>query len=331
MQDRSRPPQVAVVIPCYKVIDHILGVIAGIGPECQRIYVVDDCCPDRSGDFVQQHCRDPRVKILRHDSNQGVGGAVMTGYRAALADHCDIVVKIDGDGQMDPALLPRFVAPIVDGTADYTKGNRFFHLDSLKVMPRARLIGNALLSLLTKLSTGYWNIFDPTNGYTAIHAKVLRELPLDKLSRRYFFESDLLFRLSILRAVVTDIPMHARYGDEVSNLRIGRIVGEFLRKHLRNFAKRVFYNYYLRDMSLASLQLPLGCALLSFSLLFGGYHWWLSWHSGVAAPTGTVILAALSLLLGVQFVLAFLAHDIAATPQRVLHTLLPDSEPPVSR
>ena len=314
---------VAVVIPSYKVTEHILAVIAAIGSECQHIYVVDDACPDRSGTFVREKCRDSRVKVLTHERNQGVGGAVITGYQAALADGCEIIVKIDGDGQMDPALLPYFIAPILRGEADYTKGNRFFHLDGLKSMPGIRLFGNAVLSLLTKLSAGYWDLMDPTNGYTAIHAGVLRLLPLEKLSKRFFFESDMLFRLNIIRAVVLDIPMQARYGDEVSNLKISKIAGEFFWKHLRNFCKRIFYNYYLRDMALASLQLPLGLAFSVFSLLFGGWHWWLSWQTGVAAPLGTVMLAALSALFGVQFLLGFLGHDIGATPRQVLHKRLP--------
>lgn len=324
-------PMIAVVIPCYKVIDHILGVIAGIGPECAHIYVVDDCCPHHSGAWVQQHCHDPRVRVLVHETNQGVGGAVISGYRAALADGCQIIIKLDGDGQMDPALLPAFAAPLIAGEADYCKGNRFYYLDSVRAMPGVRLFGNAVLSLLTKLSSGYWDVFDPTNGYTAIHADVLRLLPLDKLSRRYFFETDMLFRLNIVRAVVVDVPMHARYGDEVSNLRISRIIGEFLWKHLRNFGKRVVYNYYLRDMSLASLQLPIGVALLLFSLLFGGSHWLQSWQSGVPAPVGTVMLAALSLLIGIQFILAFLAQDIASVPRRVLQRRIAPAIPPAGR
>lgn len=330
MQDSNNDMHVAVVIPCFKVVDHILAVIAGIGPECHRIYVVDDCCPQQTGELVKQQCRDGRVKVLTHASNQGVGGAVMTGYQAALADDCTIVVKLDGDGQMDPLLLPLIIAPLLQREADYSKGNRFYYLDSLKSMPLMRLIGNAALSFFTKLSAGYWDIFDPTNGYTAIHADVLRHLPLEKISRRFFFESDMLFRLNILRAVVVDVPMHARYGEEVSNLRIGSIAGEFLWKHLRNFCKRVIYNYYLRDMSLASIELPLGCLLLLFSLLFGGYHWHQSWQSGVAAPVGTVVLAAITLLIGLQLVLAFLAYDIAATPKRVLQGRLARTVPPVT-
>jgi len=252
------PVQIAVVIPSYKVINHILGVIDGMGSDIHRIYVVDDCCPMNSGDFVEANCTDPRVVVLRHVENQGVGGAVMTGYRAAIEDGIDIIVKVDGDGQMDPALIPSFVSPIIAGEADYTKGNRFFDLERIAQMPKLRLFGNAGLSFLTKLSSGYWDLFDPTNGFTAIHRDVARHLPMGRISKRYFFETDMLFRLSTLRAVVLDVPMHAKYGDEVSNLKISQVLSEFLFKNLRNFGKRVFYNYYLRNLSLASFELPAG-------------------------------------------------------------------------
>jgi glycosyltransferase involved in cell wall biosynthesis len=306
---------VAVVIPCFRVKAHVLSVLAGIGSEVERIYVVDDACPEATGDHVERSCTDPRVRVLRHAQNLGVGGAVMTGYRAALSDGFDIVVKLDGDGQMDPALLPDFVQPIREGIADYTKGNRFFNLEAVESMPRVRLVGNAVLSFLTKFSSGYWQLFDPTNGYTAIHRDVAHYLPFDKISRRYFFETDMLFRLNTLRAVVIDIPMDARYGDEVSNLKIGRILPEFMWKHVCNTFKRVFYNYYLRDMSIASVELPLGVLLLLFGVSFGTYHW--TGHGGrELASAGTVMLAALPTLIGVQSLLAFLNYDIAATPHR---------------
>lgn len=310
---------IAVVIPSYKVTRHILDVIAGVGPEVDRIYVVDDCCPDGSGAHVRQHCRDPRVVVIEHEQNQGVGGAVITGYRAAIADGARVIVKVDGDGQMNTGLIPDFVAPILAGEADYTKGNRFFNLERIRAMPPLRLFGNAALSFMTKLSSGYWDLFDPTNGYTAIHADAARFLPFDKISRRYFFESDMLFRLNTLGAVVVDVPMDAVYGDEVSNLKVSRVVTEFAAKHLRNFVKRLFYNYYLRNMSLASVELPLGLLLLLFGIVYGGGHWWASARQGVATPAGTVMVAALPLIMGVQLVLAFLAYDIAAVPRRPLH------------
>jgi glycosyltransferase involved in cell wall biosynthesis len=311
--------RVAVVIPSYKVTRHILGVIAGIGPEVARIYVVDDKCPDGSGAFVRANCQDPRVTVIEHEQNQGVGGAVMSGYRAAIADGAAVIVKLDGDGQMDASLIPDFVAPILAGEADYTKGNRFFDLERIGSMPPMRLFGNAVLSFLTKLSSGYWDLFDPTNGYTAIHADAARYLPFDKISRRYFFETDMLFRLNTLGAVVTDVPMDAVYGDEVSNLKISRIVTEFAAKHARNFFKRLFYNYYLRNMSLASIELPLGVASLLFGLVFGITHWIDATRHNQATPAGTVMVAALPVIMGVQLILAFLAYDIASVPRRPLH------------
>ena len=230
--------RIAVVIPCYKVSAHILGVIQKIGSEVDTIFVVDDCCPEKSGALVESDCADPRVRVIFHPINQGVGGAVMSGYRAATAGGADVIVKVDGDGQMDPGLISAFIAPIIAGEADYTKGNRFFNLEEIQAMPKNRLFGNAVLSFMTKLSSGYWDLFDPANGYTAIHVDVARHLPFGKISSRYFFETDMLFRLNTLRAVVVDIPMDAKYGDEVSNLKISHVVGEFLIKHVRNFSRR---------------------------------------------------------------------------------------------
>lgn len=312
-------PKVAVVIPSYRVTAHILGVIAGMGPEITRIYVVDDTCPDGSGDLVKQRCTDPRVTVIYHAKNQGVGGAVMTGYRAAIADGMAVIVKVDGDGQMDARLIPSFINPILAGEADYTKGNRFFDLEQIGAMPPMRLFGNAVLSFMTKLSSGYWDLFDPTNGFTAIHAEVARHLPFDKISQRYFFETDMLFRLNTLRAVVVDVPMDASYGDEVSNLKISKVVTEFLAKHIRNFGKRIFYNYYLRNMSVASIELPLGLLMLFLGSGYGLWHWIMSARAGTATAPGTVMVAALPILMGVQFILAFMSHDVASVPSRPLH------------
>jgi len=313
---------VAVVIPSYKVTDHVLAVISNIGVECDFIYVVDDCCPDNSGKHVETNCLDKRVKVLFNEKNTGVGGAVMRGYQEAINDGADIIVKIDGDGQMDPKLIKRFVMPIINGEADYTKGNRFYDLNHIRRMPMVRLIGNSVLSFMTKLSSGYWNLFDPTNGYTAIHARIARLLPYKKISRRYFFETDMLFRLNLLSAVVIDIPIDAQYGAEKSNLSIHKIALEFLVKHVRNFSKRLFYNYYLRDLSIASLELPFGLSLVLFGLLFGVYSWHESYALGETTASGPIMLAALPIILGIQFILAFLSYDISSVPTRTLHTML---------
>jgi dolichol-phosphate mannosyltransferase len=308
--------RVAVVIPCFRVTAHILDVLSQIGEEVWRVYVVDDCCPDKSGDYVEANCQDNRIIILRHEYNRGVGGAVMTGYAAAIEDGADVIVKIDGDGQMDPRLIMQFVDPILNGSTDYTKGNRFFDLRNIKSMPFVRIFGNAILSFMTKFSSGYWDLFDPTNGYTAIHSSVARRLPFEKISNRYFFETDILFRLNTLRAVVTDIPMDAKYDDEKSNLKISKILVEFLFKHLRNFIKRIFYNYYLRDLSIASIELPMGVSLFLFGLVFGTVSWLSGLKNSFVTPPGTVMLSALPIIIGMQLILSFLSYDITMVPRR---------------
>lgn len=315
-------PSIAVVIPSYRVRDHIMGVLESLPADVSFIYVVDDACPDASGDWVQARSRDPRVKVIRNPVNLGVGGAVMAGYCQAIADGADILVKMDGDGQMGASALPQLVGPLLRGEADYAKGNRFYDLGQISRMPRTRIVGNAVLSFMTKISSGYWDIFDPTNGYTALHARVAEKLPLEKISRRYFFETDMLFRLNIARAVVVDVPMDARYGAETSNLRISKVIFDFSFKHLRNTFKRLFYSYFLRDLSLASLELLTGTALMLAGALLGMVFWARSHYTGVPTTAGGVMLVALQIIVGMQMVLGFLAYDIASVPRRPLHRLL---------
>jgi dolichol-phosphate mannosyltransferase len=312
-------PVIAVVIPCYRVRGQIASVIGGIGPEVSKIYCVDDSCPEGTGDFVRQTIKDPRVRVITHDQRKGVGGATKTGYKQALADKADVVIKLDGDGQMNPAYIPSLTAPLLSGKADYAKGNRFFQIDDLKQMPAIRLFGNAVLSFFTKISGGYWDIFDPTNGFTGIDAKVLAMLPLDKINNGYFFESDMLFRLNTVRAVVMDIPIKAIYGDESSNLKVTQVVPEFLYRHGINFLKRIFYVHFLRSFGLASLYLVAGIPLFVFGFSYGLFRWIQAEHLGVAATAGTVMLAGLPLLLGIQFILSFFHHDMQDTPRQPVH------------
>jgi len=311
--------KIAVVIPAYKVADHIVQVVCEIGKDVDLIFVIDDACPQKSGQLVKKTIKDKRVSVITHAENQGVGAAVVSGYRAALKAGADVIVKIDGDGQMDSTKISDLTEPIIAGKADYTKGNRFDSITGLRAMPGIRIFGNGALSLMTKVSTGYWNVTDPTNGFTAIHGDVLRGITLEMLSKRFFFESDLLFRLSLARAVVWDIPMESRYGNEKSNLKISRAIFEFTWKHGVNFHKRLFYNYYLREMSAASIELPIGIAMSWFGLIFGIIKFNESVATGMPATAGTVMLSAVPLILGIQFVLAFLSNDIASVPKRVRH------------
>jgi glycosyltransferase involved in cell wall biosynthesis len=305
---------IAIVIPCYKVSAHICDLIRIVGDEVGVIFVIDDCCPEKSGALVERNCKDPRVQVIYHKVNQGVGGAVLTGYQAAIREGAAVIVKLDGDGQMDPALIPAFTAPILSGEADYTKGNRFFEIESVRQMPLIRIIGNIGLSFLTKLSSGYWNLFDPTNGYTAISAKVAERLPVDKISQRYFFESDMLFRLNTMRAVVMDIPMDAKYEDEQSNLKVSRELPHFLFKNLRNLGKRIAYNYFIRNFNYATLGLLFGLPMLGFGVIFGAINWIEQSHQGTLASAGTVMLAALPMLMGIQLILSFFNYDMASVP-----------------
>ena len=325
--------RIAVAIPCYKVTQHVLGVIQGIGPEVHTIYAVDDACPDGSGRFIEKHNQDPRVRVLFNPENRGVGGAIVTAYKAAIADGVDIVVKIDGDGQMNPALLHHFVRPLLRGEADYTKGNRFFRPESVQGMPPVRLFGNAVLSFLTKLSCGYWNIMDPTNGYTAARTCVLAELSLDKLEQRYFFETDMLYHLNTIRAVVHDVPMDAVYADEESSLKVSKVLPEFMVKHVNRFFKRYVYLYLLRDFNIGSLYSLLGVVLCGLGVVFGGWAWLRSLTTGQPATSGTVMLAALPLIIGIQFLIAFLHHDVERVPSQPLSEDLTDDpeETPAAR
>ncbi len=309
------PPRVAAIVPCFRVRRHIDALLRALLPQVEHVYVIDDACPEYTGAHVRAAYDEAVVTVITHEHNQGVGGAVLTGYRRACADGYDILVKVDGDGQMDPAYIPALIAPIAEGRADYAKGNRFFDPRSLAAMPAVRRIGNAALSFVSKLSSGYWDVMDPANGFTAIHAAVLRWLPLDDIERRYFFESDMLFRLGCIRAVVVDVPMPARYGDERSHLNVGRAAVEFPLKHLGRLAKRIGYAYFLRGFNAGTLLLLAGVPLLAFGVVYGAYHWWLARATGVPAATGVVMLAALPTLLGVQCLLSFLSIDVAGTPR----------------
>ena len=312
-------PHIAVVIPCYRVQGKVLDVIAHIGPDVSSIYVVDDGCPGRTGDIVERKARDSRVRVIRHDQNRGVGAATLTGMEAAVANGATVVVKIDGDGQMNPALIPIFVRPILQGEADCTKGNRFFAPEYLSGMPAIRIFGNGVLSFMTKLSSGYWTILDPTNGFLALHASVFKLLPKSKIAQRFFFESDLLFRLNLVRANVIDIPLRSTYADEISNLRVHHLIIPFVWYLVRNLAKRVIYSYFVRDFSIGSIYLIFGLPIFLFGLFFGFSEWISHMQSGAFASAGVVMFSALPIIVGFQLILAFLTYDVANVPRTAIH------------
>lgn len=318
MQTNKQNKKVAVIIPSFKVKKHILNVIDGLDDLVDLIVVVDDQCPEQSGKHVQEHCTDKRVHVIFNPVNLGVGGATINGYKKALELKADILVKVDGDGQMDPTKISDLIKPILSGEADYTKGNRFYFLTELKRMPKMRLFGNSMLSLISKIVTGYWNITDPTNGFTAIESKILKYLSLEKINKRYFFESDMLFRLSTSRAVIQDIPMHPKYEDEISNLNILQTILKFPFLYFVRFVKRLFYNYFLRDFNIGTIHLIFGLFLFIFGVIFGSIAWCNSNTSGHLASTGTIMISVLPIILGFQMLLSFISYDIQNQPTKPL-------------
>jgi glycosyltransferase involved in cell wall biosynthesis len=298
----------------YKVKKHIVNVLNEI-PDCvDQVYLVDDACLGQTGKWFLENIKGlPQSKItqvLFHRENQGVGGAVMTGYAAALKDQIDIAVKVDGDEQMNLRLLEKFIQPIANDSFDYTKGNRFYYPRALSKMPMIRLAGNAGLSFLNKLSSGYWHVMDPTNGYTALRLSLLPELSTEKISKRYFFESDMLFRFGLAQALVKDIPMVPKYEDEVSNLSVTNALFTFPGKHLKRFFKRIVYHISFVILVLEVFLLSWVFQNLVFGLTWGGLKWIEALQTSLPTPTGTLFLVALTTLIGFQSVIGFLLFDI---------------------
>ena len=321
LEPRRDGAGVWLVVPCYKVKDKILGVIARAPAWIEGIVCVDDACPEHSGDFIEANAHDPRLVVVRLAQNQGVGGATMAGYAEAVRRGGQVLVKVDGDDQMDVRYISHLVAPILLGEADYAKGNRFTSISHLAQMPVVRVLGNAALSFAAKLSSGYWNIFDPTNGFTAIEAQVATLVMEKRVSRRFFFETDLLYHLGTLRAVVRDVPMPARYADEVSNLRIAAIIGPFALKHARNFLQRVLGQYFVRDFHAASLELVAGLGLIAFGAGYSA-HYLAAGHHHEAASAGVVMAAALPVILGAQLLMQAMNFDVLNVPTRPIHPYL---------
>jgi len=309
--------KIGVVIPSYKVKDLIENVLEELLKFNYSVYVVDDACPEKTGEFVNEIYGD-KIKVIFNDVNLGVGGAVKQGYIKALNDKCDVIVKLDGDGQMNPKLIPNLIKPIINYESDYVKGNRFFNIRTLRNMPTTRLIGNSILSLFNKVVSGYWEILDPTNGFTAIHKSALERIELNKIDNRFFFESDMLFRLSTINAVVSDIPMDAKYSNEKSNLSIRKVIFDFPPKYFTRFFKRLFYTYFLRNLSFATFELLFGFLLFNFGIIFGAIKWNQSIETGIVSSTGTIMVSVLPIILGFQLLLSFLNFDINNTPKKPL-------------
>ena len=307
-----------MVLPAYRTASSIRSVIERIPADVRHVVVVDDASPDGVGAAVAS-IGDPRVSVCTHVTNRGVGGAMKTGFERALELGADIVVKLDSDGQMDPRLIPDLVAPLIDGPVDFAKGNRFADLSVVSAMPPLRRAGNLLLSFLVKMASGYWSLFDPCNGYLAISKGLLEDIRRDHLADRYFFEISLLCESYRAGGVLEDVPMHPRYGDEVSSLSPMRSLFEFSGRLVVQTVRRIGFAYFLRDFTVVSLFIAAGVPMLVFGVLWSAYHWYRSVVTNVVASTGTVMIGTLAIILAFQLLLQAVALDVESEPGRRRH------------
>ncbi len=301
--------RIVVTVPAYQAVRSIASVIADIPSLVDRIIVVDDASADGTAEEVRA-LDNPRVRLIRHDRNRGVGGAMKTAYAAALADGADVVVKMDADGQMDPRYIGDLLNPTMTGEAGYVKGNRLWSWTSARGMPRERLFGNLFLSLATKAASGYWSVFDPTNGFTAIRADVLRRLDFNAIENRYYFETSLLVELHLRRVAVQDVLMEARYQGEASSLSVFSASVEFALRLVGSLVRRIMLEYFVLDMRPGTLFGVLGALGVLFGTAFGLYHWRLGEELGTSSLPGTVMVAAIPVIVGTQLLVQAIALDI---------------------
>jgi len=307
---------ITVVIPCYNVSKHIEDVIRKLPQEVNWVIAVNDCSKDDTEKILSGLKEEnKKVIFINHETNQGVGGAMITGFKKSIELNSDITIKIDGDDQMDSSYIPALIKPIIDNKADYTKGNRFRDFKALRQMPVLRRTGNLGLSFCIKAASGYWNIFDPNNGFVAISNEMLKMININKIHKRYFFESSMLIELYHSDAVIQEIPMKARYGDEVSHLSLTRALFGFPPKLLKAFIRRILLRYFLFDFNIASLYILFGVPLFIAGLVYGIVNYIEYGSSHTPAPTGTVVIPTLLIIMGFQLLLSATSFDISNYPK----------------
>ncbi|MEO7665850.1 MAG: glycosyltransferase [Dehalococcoidia bacterium] len=308
--------RVTVVVPAYNEGALIAETLRGIPDFVDSVVVVDDASADSTAARAREVAvRDQRVTVMVHDQNTGVGGAVVDGYRAAIENGSDIAVVMAGDNQMPPEHLPELLDAIAEDGYDAAKGNRFIASESsLETMPRYRFIGNILLTILTKAASGYWSIFDSQNGYYAVTTQTLRRLNLERIAQRYDLENSILIQMNIINARVKDVGIPARYGEEVSGIRLWRVLPRMILTLVRGFFQRMYRKYVLYNFHPIALFLFSGLLMMLWGVLFGA--WAAAESIGEdTASTGTVMLSVLPFLMGFQFVLSALVLDIQNEPK----------------
>ncbi len=301
--------RVAVVVPAHDEELLIVETLRGIPDFVDRIYVVDDASADATGERARE-LGDPRVEVIRHDRNAGVGAAIVTGYRHALAGGADVTAVMAGDNQMDPGELLSLVSPVLDGEVDYAKANRLVSGEAWELIPRSRYLGNAVLSLLTKIASGYWHVADSQAGYTAIGHDALAQLDLDRVYTRYGFPNDMLVHLNVWNARVRDVPSRPIYGvGERSGIKIRRVVPRISWLLLKGFLWRLREKYVIRDFHPLVFFYALGILMTTVGLLLGVVEVVLRFM-GNEITTPTIVLVALLLISGSQFTLFAMWFDM---------------------
>ena len=299
---------IGVVVPAYNEELLIEETINGIPKYVEKIYVIDDCSTDRTPEILKT-ISDPRVISVRHEKNKGVGAAIITGYKLALEDDMDIVAVMAGDDQMDPEQLPRLITPIIDGRADYTKGNRLLSKDFRSGMSTWRTLGNAMLTMITKIGSGYWHIMDPQNGYAAISGDALRMMNLDLLYPYYGYCNDMLVKLNAFGMRTLDVAMPARYGREKSSIRYSKYIVKVAPMIFKSFLWRLKIKYVVLDFHPLVLFYLASMVLLPFGVLFGAGILWFKFMRLPVSPNFP-LLDALVLLMGFQFLLFAMLFDM---------------------
>jgi glycosyltransferase involved in cell wall biosynthesis len=301
--------RVAVVVPAHDEELLIADTVRGIPEFVDRIYVVDDASTDATAERARE-LADPRVEVITHERNTGVGAAIVTGYRRALADGVAATAVMAGDNQMDPAELMSLVQPVVDGEVDYAKANRLFTGEAWKLIPRTRYLGNAVLSLLTKIASGYWHVADSQAGYTVIGHEALRQLDLDRVYTRYGFPNDMLVHLNVWNARVRDVPSRPIYGvGERSGIKLRRVVPRISWLLLKGFLWRLREKYVIRDFHPLVFFYTLGILMTLVGFVLGVVEVVLRFM-GNEITTPTIVLVALLLISGSQFTLFAMWFDM---------------------
>ena len=299
------------IVPAYRAPETVTTVVGRLSKVVDHVLVVDDACPDDSGKRVGRAYKGSKsVDVIFRDENGGVGAAMKTGFDWALEHEFKFIVKVDADGQMDVSRIPDMIRAIESGEADMVKGNRFDSVRDLEKMPPIRILGNAVLSLVAKNSTGLWSVNDPTNGFLAISRPALKAVQHRKLSNGFFFESDLLFRIGLANCKVYELAMPAIYGNEKSNLRISRALFTFPFLHAKNTLKRIAYKYFVREWSLGTLNLLGALLMFVFALFLGLDALRVIQSTGSQVTAGQAVGVSLTSILGFQLLLAFLSYDV---------------------